>query len=93
MATTDYLPLLNKGLRENYDLAASDYPLMAKDLFHVMPSKSRYEMEQTWGGYQLPQPRLDGTSIQSGTTKSIPTSTMDCRTFFQTKRLTMMSME
>jgi len=63
MASTNLTPLLTKGFRENIDVAQNMYKPTYKELFHELPSNSRYEMEQLWGGYTLPQPRLDGEAV------------------------------
>lgn len=66
MATSDYAPLLVKGIRKIYDIVGNTYEPMGKKLFHVEQSNARYEQIQRFGGYGLPQVRGEGTPVADG---------------------------
>lgn len=65
MASLDaFLPLMNKGIRKNYDIVGNTYHPIGKSLFHVENSTALYEQVQHYIGYQtLPQVRDFGGQI------------------------------
>ena len=65
MASLDgFLPLMNLGIRENFDLVGQTYPVMGKDLFDVKELAALYDQIVNYTGYRtLPQVRTFGGEI------------------------------
>jgi hypothetical protein len=62
----DLAVLFSKGINEHYLLTYDLYPSYIPDIFRVGTMDGRYEYDQLWEGYQLPQTRNPGEGWAQG---------------------------